>query len=628
MMKRILALVVGCLLFAVGAAMNAGQPDDRKLLRHPNPQVRLEAALALVERQDEEAIGVLIDLLAELRPAQRRLAEQALRQLAEEWSPNPTLTKDDEVSRRIRRDSWAAWWRNTDGPALLTAFRKRTLSPEQTDKVLALIAQLGDKVFAKRERASAELVNLGPAVVPMLRQALQGADLEQIQRLHKCLKQIAKNLDEDALPHAAARLLAVRKPAGATQALLAFLPFTDDEVMKWEVGKALRSLAVQNGKPDPILMKTLKDASPLRRAVAAEVLAGLDHGDYQNAVRQLLTDPDGTVRLRVAVALVCARDKEAVPVLIDLVADLPREQLWQAEEILFRLAGVKTPQAEPGDDAAARKKYRDAWKMWWKDNGPTAKLAALEIPPPLLGFTVIAEVADGNRANSRVVEVDQGGKVRWQIDGLNQPVDVRVLPGNRVLIAEHAGARITERDVMGTIRWQVANLPGQPYNVQRLPGGNTFAATSAGLMEFDPTGKTVFKLNVLDLTAACKTPSGQMACITTSGKCIRLDAAGNEIKRFDSGQDGTHGCGIDQTARGSFLISLTNRNVVEEFDPEGKSLRQAQAPGITTATAVRNGHVVVANYYNGNVVELDRAGKVVWQYNTPPGYNPFLARQR
>jgi HEAT repeat protein len=126
MLKHLLPLlIVGGVVLALG---HAGQPDGRQGLTDPNPQVRLKTALALAEQQDEEAVSVLIELLADLPPAQRRVAEQALQRLAEEWSPNPTLTGNDELSRRIRRDAWASWWRNTDGPALMAAFKKRTLS--------------------------------------------------------------------------------------------------------------------------------------------------------------------------------------------------------------------------------------------------------------------------------------------------------------------------------------------------------------------------------------------------------------------------------------------------------------------------------------------------------------------
>jgi HEAT repeat protein len=624
MVKRIFAgLLLGTLVIAAGQA-GEQQPDVRKTLSDPNPQVRLEAALGLAGQQDEEAIGVLIDLLAELPPAQSKRAEQVLQQLAEDWAPNPGLTGSDEVSRRIRRDAWAAWWRNTDGPALLAAFQKRTLSAEQTEKVAALIATLTDTNFAKRERATADLVALGQPVVPLLRQAMQGADLEQTYRLEKCLKLIAKGENQDTLPPPAARLLALRRPPEATATLLAFVPFTDDEVMKWEVAKALHSMAAKSGKIDPALTTSLADASPLRRAVAAEVLA-VAGAEHRAAVRKLLTDPDSAVRLRTAAALVCRGDKEAVATLIDLLAELPRDRVWQADEMLHRLAGTQAPPGEPGEAAAARNAYRDVWRGWWKEQGAAAKLTPMDLPPPHLGFTVIAAVADMNRASSRVLEVDQRGKVRWQFD-VNYPVDVRIVGSNRVLISEHGGFRITERDFSGSIVWQKSELPGPPYNVQRLPSGNTFVTLEKNLMEFDGAGKTVLDLKVLDnVVAAGKLPDGQIVCLTRDRQCIRLDRAGKTVKAFFSGHQGNEGCVLDLTSQGRILVSSGMLSTVKEFDLEGKTLWQVASGGM--ATAVRNGHVIVAGYYTGSVTELNRAGNTVWQYQTP-GYNPFVARQR
>src|SRR5262249_34620767 len=147
----------------------------------------------------------------------------ALQQIAEEWSPTPALAGDDEISRRILRDAWAGWWRNADGPALLAAFQKRTLSPEQTARALTWIAELNEEAFKTRQRASAELVALGLPVVPLLRQALPGKSLEQSKRIEQCIQQIIKAPGADALPVVAARLLALRKPAGAIETLLAYV---------------------------------------------------------------------------------------------------------------------------------------------------------------------------------------------------------------------------------------------------------------------------------------------------------------------------------------------------------------------------------------------------------------------
>ncbi len=602
-------------------------PEVRKLLTDPKPQVRLRAGLALVERQDEQSIGVLIDLLAELPPTHRRLAEDALQQLAGDWAPNPNLTGDDEVSRKIRRDAWAAWWSNTDGPSLLAAFRKRTLTPEDLTKVMSLIENLGDKSFTARERASADLVAMGAKIRPLLHQATQSPDLERAQRATACLKQIALADEKNKLPAAAARLLALRKPDGAVGALLAYLPFNEDEYLRVEIGKAIKSLIISAGKADPVLVKTLSDPMAIRRSAAAEALAATGFVEHFPEVRKLLKDPDMSVRLRVAVALTYAQDKQSVPALIDLATELPKGQAWEAEEVLFRLAGPKAPQPPTADDKESRAKYRQQWLAWWKDNGPTLDLAQLEAVPALLGYTLIAEI--GDNGNSRVIEVDRAGKIRWKLENIAFPVDVWHLQGNRLIIAECNGNRVTERDQAGKILWQVNNLQSNSVNVQRLANGNTFIAVYTGpLMEVDRAGKTVMSFNVPGgVQAACKTANGQIVCLTQNGQCVRLDAAGKELKRFPLQRTNNWTSGVEVTPKGTILVAQSD-NMITEYDLEGKVVWQAKAANNTSATRLVNGHTLVASYNNQTVTELDGNGRVVWEYRAPAGYHPFRARQR
>jgi hypothetical protein len=638
-------MVVGLAIAGIGrglgpstAAVSQEKPSAadrdgvRKRLHDPDPQVRLKAAIEFSAQPDEEAINVLIELLAMLPAAQRRQAEVALQAVAEEWSPNPSLAGDDEISRRILRDAWAGWWRNVDGPALLAAFQKRTLSPEQTAKALSRIAELGADKFATRQRAEVEIVALGLPVVPLLRQALPGAPLEQSRRIEQCLLQIAKVHQSDALPVVAARLLPLRKPAGAIATLLAYVPFADDEVMKAEVAKSLHrlagaSLAGASVPPDASLVKALTDELPVRRAIAGEVLAAVTDAEVRAAVRKRLADADMSVRLRVAVALACAADREAVPVLIDLVAELPADQVWQAEEILRTMAADKAPAFEPAEDVAARQKLRDAWRNWHAAHGAKLKLTARPIPPPFLGFTTIAAFSPPpDRTRSRVLEVDRHGKVRWQFTA-TYPIDVLVLPSNRVLVSEGEAMRVTERDFKGNIHWQV-NPPTMPYNVQRLPNGNTFVGARERLIEYDPAGKPVFELAVGEFVGAAKLPDGQIVYLNGKGKCIRLDATGKPVKTFESGQGTDCGCVLDLTRRGNLLVSQCHKSLAEEFDLEGKSLWRTPgpvAPGIITE--VRNGHFIVAVFSQNHVIELDRSGKTVWRHDVP-GYQPFLARKR
>jgi HEAT repeat protein len=625
-----LLLLTGMLAAAVATGTVAdptGTGDRRKQLRDPDPQVRLRAALGSAEQVDEEAIHVLIELLAVLPAPERRQVESALQQIAEEWSPNPALTGDDEISRRILRDAWGSWWRNTDGEALLAAFRKRTLSPDQTTAALARIADLDDDDFDARQRAMTEIVAMGLPVVPLLRHARPGASLEQSRRIEQCVQQIVRDRSADALPAVAARLLALRRPAGAIETLLAYIAFTDDDRMNAEVTRALHQLARGSARPDASLVKALRDPLAVRRAVAGEVLAAVTDAEVRAAVRKLLADPDRSVRLRVAVALVCAADRGAVPAAIDLLAELPAEEVWQAEEVLRSIAGARAPRRAAADDVAARQQLRDAWQAWYKEHGGRVRLAPQPIPPPLLGLTTIAAFSPPpDRTRSRVFEVDRHGKVRWQFTA-HYPIDVRVLPNNRVLVSEGEAMRVTERDFKGNVHWQV-NTPAMPYNVQRLPNGNTFVGARTRLLEYNPAGKVVFDRKVEEFVGAAKLPGGQIVYLNGKGKCIRLNELGQPVRSFASGHSNDTGCVLDLTGRGGLLVSQCSRSLAEEFDLEGTSLWHTSgpvAPGIITE--VRNGHFIVASFSQSIVIELDRTGKTVWRYEVP-GYQPFIARKR
>ncbi|HYV36129.1 MAG TPA: hypothetical protein VE988_10525, partial [Gemmataceae bacterium] len=585
-------------------------------------------------------------------------------------------------SRKIRREAWAAWWRTVDGSALLAAFRQRTLSEAETAAAEALIEQLGDKSFSKREKALQSLLMMGPKVIGLLREAARSKDLEQAQRAQKCLKQLFVQEEKERLPSAAPRLLTVRKPAGACEALLGYLPFTDDVVMKQEVGAALKQLALVDGKADPGVIKALSDPMPVRKLAAADALVAAG-GATHPAVRKLLTNADPQVRLRVAMALVHAQDRDAMPALIDVLADLPRAQAGEVEELLQRLAGAKAPKiASAKDDAATRKKLRDAWQAWWKQDGPGVDLAQLANAVGNSGLILVAELgpkADPKAAGKkgggkkggggggfggaagvlppveagpdRLVALDRNGQVQWKIEGLDHPIDFQILLGDRVLIAEYKAGRVTERDLKGKILWE-ANTPGPPMNVQRLANGNTFIAcygtpvATGGylLVEVDRQGKTVATFNGKGAGAAgkaaakaageprgaFKTANGQMICLTSKGICIRLDATGKEVNSFTIPQYTSSGIvlsrvgNIDVTPKGHIVL-MQNDTKVGEFNSDGKLIWQAGVLG-NRANRLPNGNTLVASEEKG-VVEIDTGGKTVWQYQPPPGYQAVRARQ-
>src|SRR5207302_5639592 len=143
--------------------------------------------------------------------------------------------------------------------ALLAAFRQRTLSKKEAVAVQALIDQLADKSFAKRERASVDLIAQGSKVVGLLRATADSPDNEQKRRVELCLKEITLHAAKDRLPLCAPRLLAVRKPEGATEILLGYLAFTEDRLMTAEIVKAATVLVLAGGTADVAVLDALHD---------------------------------------------------------------------------------------------------------------------------------------------------------------------------------------------------------------------------------------------------------------------------------------------------------------------------------------------------------------------------------
>jgi hypothetical protein len=97
------------------------------------------------------------------------------------------------------------------------------------------------------------------------------------RRARLCLQHIKTATSPEVLG-AAIEVLALRRPAGAVEALLGYVPAADRETGR-EVRAALAELVRAAGKPDPALLRALEDGEPARRAAAVAVL-GKDGGAW------------------------------------------------------------------------------------------------------------------------------------------------------------------------------------------------------------------------------------------------------------------------------------------------------------------------------------------------------------
>jgi hypothetical protein len=341
-----------------------------------------------------------------------------------------------------------------DVKSLTDFFRNHTVSDADRSRINALIQKLGDDTFEAREAASDELSRSGVPAIALLRSAMNAkdADYEIARRCELALKVIEK-VPTRSLAIAAARLLAGKKDDGIAEVLLNYLPLADDESVGDEIRNTLTALAVRDGKPDRALTAALESKDSLRRGAAAEAFARAGDKDSRARMKELLKkETDNDVRLLVALALVNdGRDKEIVPEVIRLMAEVPSERGWRAEELLWRIAGEDGPAVSLGADKPSREKARDEWKKWWDANEKKVDLAKLD-QESSYGLTIVCE-SPLRGGLGRVVAIGGDGKERWSVKNLNWPMDAVPLAGKKVLIAEHNRNRIIEREIDGKEIW-------------------------------------------------------------------------------------------------------------------------------------------------------------------------------
>jgi HEAT repeat protein len=501
----------------------------------------------------------------------------------------------------------------TDGPALLAFFRSRTPTASAQAELAAKVRQLGDRSFRIRERASEQLVAAGQLALPLLREALHDPDLEIVRRAERCLQRIEGHSDSPLIL-AAARLLAVRRPPEATGVVVDYLTAVDDDVVEDELITTLGAIGISEGKPEPRLLAALTDRAPVRRSAAALVLGRSADAAQRKLVQPLLADPQARVRLRAAQGLIDGKDKEGIPVLVALLSEAPPALAWQAEEMLYRIAGEQSPPVSIGaGNDAQRRKCREAWTAWWNGQRHLIDLNKLKLEQRALGLTLIVSL-DGYGGQGRVWECGPDTKPRWELRDVGGPIDAQLLPGNRVLVAEYYKQRVTERDLHGKLLWEHA-CPGGPVACQRLPNGNTLIATNGEIFEVTPQGKRVFAYPSRNgsIFAAERLRNGHLVYVTYEGSLVELDGQQKEVRSFKFERPTDGKITFEVLPGGRYLIPLSVSGKVAEFDGNGNIVWQCSVAKPNSAKRLPNGNVLVCSRQDCRVVEVDRAGKPIWE---------------
>jgi HEAT repeat protein len=609
-------------LAALGVRGGQVEPLLVKAASDPLPGRRAAVACVLARAGGVDQRGLVRQLLADIEPRVRRYAAHGLLGARFPRTDNPAAIADDEATLENAK-------LGSDAAALIEFFRKRTLRQTDVRVIDDLIKQLASDRFREREQASRKLIEFGPGALERLRPAARSSDQEVARRAELCIE-IVTHHPGPALPTAALHLLARRPADEAVRVLLDYLPFADDARVEEEAVATLSILSVRLRGIDSALLDALKDGQPVRRAAAALVLGQVGDKDDCAAVRSALKDPDTRVRLRAAQGLLAARDKAALEPLIGLLTEGVVEQANQAEVLLQEVAGAAAPALAIGDGSPeARRKSQDAWLTWWRERGSKEELAGPGAIVRQLGLTLVAELIGNNAGGNRVAEIALDGKNSWELTNLQGPIDAHMLPGGRVLIAEHNGQSVTERDLKGNVKWQF-KLNGNPVACQRLASGNTFIATYNAVMEVTPRGEAVYSHNPNPgiggvLYDACKLPNGNIVCIGGRGTVVEMDTSGKKINTIQVGANGGWG-GVAPLPNGRLLVAMMNPGKVVEVDRAGKIHWEAAVSNACHAVRLPNGNTLVACMNTQKVVEVNRAGKIVWE--KPTAGRPFHVERR
>jgi outer membrane protein assembly factor BamB len=186
-----------------------------------------------------------------------------------------------------------------------------------------------------------------------------------------------------------------------------------------------------------------------------------------------------------------------------------------------------------------------------------------------------------------------------------------------VLIAEFQGRRVPERDFKGEIRWE-QTVQGNPIGVQRLANGNTFVVMQNRLEEYnrDKTKVWEYSANNGSIFRARKTANGEVVFVTNDGVLSRLDPNNRTILgAFNVGRVPTLFGNIDVLPNGNVLVPLYSDNRVIEYDRNGKQIKQFNTPNPSSASRLPNGHTLVASQSSRQIIEFDREGRQRWAHN-------------
>jgi hypothetical protein len=196
--------------------------------------------------------------------------------------------------------------------------------------------------------------------------------------------------------------------------------------------------------------------------------------------------------------------------------------------------------------------------------------------------------------------------------------------GYGFLVTEVLNDVVARYSPQGNRVWQYKLA--RPIDAWPLENGNVLVTFlpddrsegQGGVREVTPEGEVVFEHRALGEVMSCQPlPDGRiMAVETSNGRIVELDRSGKIVHAFDLRTKGMghKTCRLARlTPRGTYLVAETYVNLVREYDRQGNVLREIEAPGCFVADELPGGNILITQYYQSRIFEIDKKDRVVWE---------------
>jgi len=481
------------------------------------------------------------------------------------------------------------------------------VDPKRAAQAAALIVQLGDNDYSKREAASRALLLLTSPPMGLLRKAADSPDLEVRYRARAILEKIEEKAGRhDQVLHAALKTIQAKGLKGLASEILEAFPLCDQEYLRLAARDALK--ATTRPEDADQLRQAAKDPNAAIRATALFALSKALGDAAAGELRPFLKSEDTQTRLAAAHALADLGDRACLPVLAAFLDAEKIEERWSGLRILWALTGKRFNYV-PYDAPENRAKAATEWRKWIATEGKTAKL---HFPlKPLIhetGRTLICL-----QSENRVIELDPTGNQKWEIRGIYRPWACQGLPNGHRLISSFKHRRIYEYDANGKLVWQKHGLPGGPSSVQRLPNGNTLVACSDShlVVEVKRDGNIGWQRKVPGRPFhARRLENGNTLVTLHQGRrVVEIDPEGKEVWQLTGFRDPQ--C-AQRLQNGNTLVADHAHRKVMEYNRDKKQIWSKQLPSqVYDAQRLANGNTLVAD--RTGVYEVNPAGTIIWQ---------------